>query len=253
MIKTANPDPDAIGRVTAAALEEYLIECSIMKVFGSEMLGFVADESVQIFGGYGYIYENPAELSFRNARINRIWEGTNEINRITIIGTFLRRISSGRLNSGMNSQQPFQILYGLKPVSTMILETLVAQETMLSIARSVACCLISAAGNRYQGDLRPHQEVAGILSDMIIEIYACESAYLRACKLAANKKEPNQMPALLIAKVLSVRLFDTLRSLTARILPAICDPDEFSVTVGTDLFSFDAAVNRYHSPEPPHC
>jgi alkylation response protein AidB-like acyl-CoA dehydrogenase len=228
MIKTANPAPDAIGRVTAAALEEYLIECSIMKVFGSEMLGFVADESVQIFGGYGYIYENPAELSFRNARINRIWEGTNEINRITIIGTFIRRISSGRLKPEMNSRQPFQILEGLKPVSMDDPETLIAQETMLSIARSVACCLISAAGKRYQGDLRPHQEVAGILSDMIIEIYACESAYLRAYKLAANKKEPNQMPALLIAKVLSVRLFDTLRSLTARILPAIIDSGEFS-------------------------
>ncbi len=192
------------------------------------MLGFVADESVQIFGGYGYIYENPAELSFRNARINRIWEGTNEINRITIIGTFLRRISSGRLKPETNSLQPFQILEGLKPVSVDDPETLIVQETMLSIARSVACCLISAAGNRYQGDLRPHQEVAGILSDMIVEIYACESAYLRACKLAANKKESNQKPALLIAKVLCVRLFDTLRSLAVRVLPAIIDSGEFS-------------------------
>jgi alkylation response protein AidB-like acyl-CoA dehydrogenase len=85
--KEGDTPAEDIGRVTAAALSEYLIECSIMKIFGSEIQGFVADESVQIFGGYGYIYENPAELSYRNARINRIWEGTNEINRITITNT----------------------------------------------------------------------------------------------------------------------------------------------------------------------
>ena len=76
--KEGDTSAEDIGRVTAAALAEYLIECSIIKIYGSEIQGFVADESVQIFGGYGYIYENPAELSFRNARINRIWEGTKE-------------------------------------------------------------------------------------------------------------------------------------------------------------------------------
>ncbi len=214
-----------IGRVTAAALSEYLIECSIMKIFGSEVQGFVADESIQIFGGYGYIYENPAELSYRNARINRIWEGTNEINRVTITNALLKRSSQGRLALAADRSALSGIQKDLEPVTADAPDTLDSQQDMLNIAKRVAIGFIRAAGDRFGGDLRPQQELAGIISDMLIEIYAFESAYLRACKMIADKKEKNKEIATRITKVLSFRLFDTLRSLAFRGLPAVLDAE----------------------------
>ena len=219
--KEGNTSAEDIGRVTAAALSEYLIECSIMKIFGSEIQGFVADESIQIFGGYGYIYENPAELSYRNARINRIWEGTNEINRITITNTLLKRAAQGRLALKTDAAALSNDFGNLMPVTESDPDAFETQKDMLNIAKTITHNLINEASNRFNGDLRPHQELAGIFSDMLIEIYAFESAYLRACKMNANKKERNKDTALQIAKVLSIRLFDTLQSLSLRGLPAI--------------------------------
>ncbi len=222
MIKKEGDTPaEDIGRVTAAALSEYLIECSIMKIFGSEVQGFVADESIQIFGGYGYIYENPAELSYRNARINRIWEGTNEINRITITNTLLKRAAQGRLALKTDPAALSNDFKNLRPVTESDPDALETQKDMLNIAKTITLNLISDVSKQFNGDLRPHQELAGIFSDMLIEIYAFESAYLRACKMNSNKKEKNTDTALQITKVLSIRLFDTLQSLSFRGLPAM--------------------------------
>ena len=222
MIKKEGDTPaEDIGRVTAAALSEYLIECSIMKIFGSEVQGFVADESIQIFGGYGYIYENPAELSYRNARINRIWEGTNEINRITITNTLLKRAAQGRLALKTDPAALSNDFKNVRPVTESDPDALETQKDMLNIAKTITLNLISDVSKQFNGDLRPHQELAGIFSDMLIEIYAFESAYLRACKMNSNKKEKNTDTALQITKVLSIRLFDTLQSLSFRGLPAM--------------------------------
>jgi len=219
--KEGDTSAEDIGRVTAAALSEYLIECSIMKIFGSEIQGFVADESIQIFGGYGYIYENPAELAYRNARINRIWEGTNEINRITITNTLLKRAAQGRLALKTDPAAVSNDFENLMPVAESDPEALETQKDMLNIAKTITLNLIHEASHRFNGDLRPHQELAGIFSDMLIEIYAFESAYLRACKMNSNQKEKNKDTALQITKVLSIRLFDTLQSLSFRALPAM--------------------------------
>jgi len=219
--KEGDTSAEDIGRVTAAALSEYLIECSIMKIFGSEVQGFVADESIQIFGGYGYIYENPAELAYRNARINRIWEGTNEINRITITNTLLKRAAQGRLALKTDPAALSNDFENLMPVAESDPEALETQKDMLNIAKTITLNLIHEASHRFNGDLRPHQELAGIFSDMLIEIYAFESAYLRACKMNSNQKEKNKDTALQITKLLSIRLFDKLQSLSFRALPAM--------------------------------
>lgn len=210
-----------IGRVTAAALSEYLIECSIMKIFGSETQGFVADESLQIFGGYGYIYENPAELAYRNGRINRIWEGTNEINRVTITNTLLKPAVKGHLALDTASEGLSHDVENLTPVAEDDPQSLDTQREMLHIAKTITRLLISEASHNFNGDLRPHQELAGIFSDMLIEIYAFESAYLRALKMNANKRERNKATAGHIARLLSARLFDRLQSLAFRALPAL--------------------------------
>jgi hypothetical protein len=107
-------------------------------------------------------------------------------------------------------------------------DALETQKDMLNIAKTITLDLIRDANNRFNGDLRPHQELAGIFSDMLIEIYAFESAYLRACKMNSNKKERNKDTALQITKVLAVRLFDRLQSLAFRGLPAMYSGKSFS-------------------------
>jgi alkylation response protein AidB-like acyl-CoA dehydrogenase len=225
-IKASGDVPAAdVGRVTAGALEEFLVECSIMKIYGSELQGFVADQAVQIFGGYGYIYENPAELAYRNGRINRIWEGTNEINRTTIAGTLLKRIAKGRLDLNLDPAAAAEALSALEPVTVDSADTLDAQKAMLAVGKAVTHYVITIANQRLNGDLSTHQEVAGIISDMVIAIFATESALLRAEKIMSAKKRTNADIAVRMAKLVTVRFYDQLRSLVSRILPAVMDAD----------------------------
>jgi alkylation response protein AidB-like acyl-CoA dehydrogenase len=230
-----------IGRVTAGALEEYLIECSIMKIYGSETQGFVADQSVQIFGGYGYIYENPAELAYRNGRINRIWEGTNEINRATIAGTLLKRVAKERLALALEPAALLKDLSGLPPITEDRADDLESQKQMLAAAKSVACYMIATASQACDGNLSGHQEIAGILSDMVIEIYAVESALLRAAKLFSSGSRSKAV-AVQMAKVLAVRLFDRMRSLACRALP--------SLVSGSDCAGLQTLIGRCLTPPP---
>ena len=223
MIKQTDAAGADIGQATADALREYMIECSIMKIYGSEIQGFVADESVQIFGGYGYIYENPAELAYRNARINRIWEGTNEINRITIANTVMKRWADDQRDSSIDPAQ-------FAPIADDDPETLDSQAGMLELAKAVTRYCISSIFHFFGGNLRAEQELAGIVSDMMIEIYAFESAYLRACKVGSKKDKRNELIARQMAKVLSVRLFDRLRSLAERAMPVLGETSDFFET-----------------------
>ena len=151
------------------AIRSYAVECSILKVFGSEALDFVVDEAVQIHGGYGYSAEYPVERHYRDSRVNRIFEGTNEINRLLIAGTVLKRNLDG-LADGSNSTGAAQP------------HAFPAEHAVLSGARSVFHNLAQMVRNRFGDSIKDEQEVLMKLSDIVMEIYAIDSSLARAIK-----------------------------------------------------------------------
>ncbi len=166
--------PDAIR----AALEEYAVECSIAKVLASEELGYVVDELVQIHGGYGYIEEYPAAGYYRDARIHRIWEGTNEINRLLIPGTLLKRAMTGRLDLLGPAQRATDALMGgdLPEFD----DPFAVEQSAVANARTATLLLAGAAVQRYGTSLENEQEILAGLADLAIDLFAMESSLERA-------------------------------------------------------------------------
>ena len=170
-------------------LEEYAIESSIAKVYGSEMLDFVVDEAVQIFGGYGFHEDYSVCRAYRDSRINRIFEGTNEINRMLIVQMLMKRAMGGQLPlipAAMKLAD--EILAG--PSFEETPEGVLAEETRV-IANTKKMFLQAAGGalQRFRERLADEQELIGALANMVMEIYAMESCLLRAQKAAAAKGE----------------------------------------------------------------
>jgi len=174
---------------TMAVLDEYAIESSISKVYGSEMLGYVVDEAVQIFGGYGFHEDYPVCRAYRDSRINRIFEGTNEINRMLIIQMLMKRAMSGQLAlipAAMKLAD--EVLAG--PSLEDAPEGVLAEEARV-VANAKKMFLQAAGGavQKFREKLADEQELIGALANMVMEIYGMESSLLRAQKAAAAKGE----------------------------------------------------------------
>ncbi len=181
-----NKDMDARLR----AIEEYAAECSIVKVALSEYCNYVADEMVQIFGGYGYSADYPAERAYRDSRINRIFEGTNEINRMLVPGRLMKSALSGRLALLPAAQALMDEILTPQMASFDEDESVLAAEQKLAgNAKKVALMLLGTAAQKYMMALSDQQEILLGIADVIIETYAMESAILRARKLAASQGE----------------------------------------------------------------
>ncbi|MCG7407402.1 acyl-CoA dehydrogenase family protein [Paenibacillus sp. ACRRX] len=172
------------GKASAKAIAEYALECSINKIFASEALQFVADEAVQIHGGYGYTQEYKVERIYRDARINRIFEGTNEINRLLIPGTLLKKAMKGELPLIERLESLQQELLAPLPSASPIHDSLSEQSELLSRLKTIFLFVGGSAVQKFGQGIDEEQEVLAHLSDMIISIYAAESALLRAEKLA---------------------------------------------------------------------
>lgn len=171
------------------SIEEYAVESSINKVYCSEVLDYVVDEMVQIYGGAGFSADYPAEKAYRDARVNRIFEGTNEINRMLIPGMLIKRAMKGELgllkaakalqDEILNPQMSFDEETGLL-------------ETELKLARNakkIALMVLGSAAQKFMTELQSEQEILMGCADIIMEAYAMETACLRAKKLANNKGE----------------------------------------------------------------
>jgi butyryl-CoA dehydrogenase len=174
---------------TMKVLEEYAIESSIAKVYGSEMLDFIVDEGVQIFGGYGFHEEYPVCRAYRDSRINRIFEGTNEINRMLIVQMLMKRAMGGQLAlipAAMKLAD--EILAG--PSFEEAPEGVLAEEARV-VANSKKMFLQAAGGavQKFRDKLADEQELIGALANIVMEVYAMESCLLRAQKAAAARGE----------------------------------------------------------------
>lgn len=179
MMLNLDRNGDDAGTVTAKGIEEYALECSLEKVFASEVEAFVVDEGVQIHGGYGYIAEYPIERLYRDARIRRIFEGTNEINR-TIIPTILfKRAKNGVL--------PFYEEVGKVMRENEQIAVREAPGDIVQASKEVFLFALGHALEAFGDDLTRSQEILGRLADIAIYSYAMESAWLRACKAEIAK------------------------------------------------------------------
>ncbi len=205
-------------------IEEYAVECSILKVWASEMLDMVVDHVVQIYAGYGYVEEYPAERAYRDSRINRIFEGTNEINRLIITGRLMKRAMAGELPLLASIKRLMdEVMSG--PVADEGGEgPLAAERKMLANGKKLALFAAGAASQRYMLALADQQEVVGALADCIMEIYALESAVLRAEKLLAAKASGAKQ-AVALTQYYAAKAFGTIEASARKVIRAAAEGD----------------------------
>jgi alkylation response protein AidB-like acyl-CoA dehydrogenase len=216
--------PDA-AKQTLKAIEEYAVECSIIKVWASEMLDFVVDETVQIYGGYGFVEEYPAERAYRDARINRIFEGTNEINRLIITGFLLKRAMSGQLPLMPAIKQIMdEVLAG--PSTGDEVEGLLAEEQKLVASmKKLGLFAAGAATQKYMQAIQDQQEIMGAIADMTMEVYAMESALIRAKKIAAAQGEAAAALPIAATRLYLAKAADKIESSARKVIAAVADGD----------------------------
>ena len=172
------------------ALEQFAIECAIMKVHSSEVLDYVVDESLQVYGGMGYSADAPMERSYRDARINRIFEGTNEINRMLIVDMLLKRALKGEIDLMGPAMAVGKEIMSIPDFSASDDETLFADEKkVLKNMKKAALMVSGAAVQKFMMSLSNEQEILMNVADMAIEIYVAESTLLRVEKLIGIKGE----------------------------------------------------------------
>jgi alkylation response protein AidB-like acyl-CoA dehydrogenase len=183
-LEGANDNATALKRI-----EEYDAECSMVKVFCSEVLDFVVDESVQILGGAGYVEDYPVERYYRDARINRIFEGTNEINRLLVPGRIVKRALTGALPIFDAAMALMDEPRSEGRPSADDKGYLAAETRLVKGGKKIALMLIGLAAQKFQAKLSDQQEVLGCCADVVMETYALESALLRTQKKAAKDGE----------------------------------------------------------------
>jgi butyryl-CoA dehydrogenase len=206
-------------------IEEYAVECSIVKVWVSEMLQMVANHSVQIHGGYGYVEEYPAERAYRDARINPIFEGTNEINRLIITGWLMKRAMKGELPLMAAIKQLMDEVVSPSLTDEEREGPLAGEHKMLAQAKKLGLFAAGAASQKYMLNLADQQEVMGAIADCVIEIYAMESCILRAEKLVEAKGEATAAAAVAMAQFYAAQAMQTIDASARRVVAAVAEGD----------------------------
>jgi alkylation response protein AidB-like acyl-CoA dehydrogenase len=206
-------------------IESYAVECSIVKVWASEMLDMVVDESLQIFAGYGYVEEYPAERAYRDARINRIFEGTNEINRLIITGWLMKSAMSGKL----------ALMPAIKSIMDEVMSgpsekeerigPLAAEYDLLAAAKKLTLFVAGSATQKYMQKIADEQEVMGALADMIMAVFTLESAVLRADKIATKQGNSASVIPVAMACIYAAQAMETIEKSARMVIAAVAEGD----------------------------
>ena len=238
-----DPEAKKQGAKNAEAIEEYAVECSIAKVYCSECLDFCADELVQIFGGYGYIAEYPAERIYRDARINRIFDGTNEINRLLIPGTILKRAMQGRLElfDKLNAVEKDVKTHSFSSFNNGA-DSLEIQEHLLEAGKKILLISAGKTIGKFLDTLADEQEILALLADMIIEVFAMESGLLRAKQLLAKEGPKKAAYHVAAVKVYFNDIMPKIVHWAKQLLAASAE--------GDDLTAHIAVINKLASYQP---
>lgn len=206
--KLSTEDAKDIKKV-ANAIAEYAIECSLNKFFASEVLAYVTDEGVQIHGGYGFMQEYPIERAYRDARIQRIFEGTNEINRLLVPGTFLKKAFKGELplfEKAMALQEELMMLMPEEPGD----EPLAQEKYLVKNAKKIGLLAAGLAAQKYGKALEKEQEILANIADIVSNVYAMESVVLRTEKAMENSGLEKNKQKLLYTQIFCQEAFNQI-------------------------------------------
>lgn len=232
------------SKAVLGAAKEYAIECAILKVAGSEVLDYVVDEGVQILGGYGFSADFPMDRAYRDSRINRIFEGTNEINRMLIIDMFMKKAMKGELDlmsAAMAVQKELMSVpdFGNEPTGF-----LAEEKKAVANLKKAALMAAGAAAQKLMQNLAKEQEVLLNLSDMVIELYMCESVLLRTIKIVEQHGESNYEVQIAMAKTYIYDAIDRVNKYGKDAICAFADGDELKMMLlGLKRFTKSGPLN----------
>lgn len=212
------------GKQIAASIAEYAVECSLNKIFGTETLDYIADEGVQLHGGYGFMQEYEIERIYRDSRINRIFEGTNEINRLLVPGTLLRKAMKGELPLLQHAEQLQEELLMMMPEEPGN-EPAAKERYLVKQAKKIALFAAGAAVRRYGEKLEAEQEVLVNIADIVNHVYAMESAVLRTEKAIQSAGSDKTKQKLLYTEIFCQEAFAEIEKDAKETLLAVTEGD----------------------------
>src|SRR5438045_132761 len=213
------------AKQTLKAIEEYAVECSIIKVWGSEMIDYIVDETLQIYAGYGFVEEYPAERAYRDARINRIFEGTNEINRLIITGFLLKRAMSGQLPLMPAIKQLMDEVLSGPSLGDEVEGLLAEEQALVTSAKKLGLFAAGVATQKYMQQIEQQQEIMGAIADMVSETYAMESAVLRTMKIAVAQGESAAALPIAMTRVFCSQAMEKIESAARKVVTAVAEGD----------------------------
>ena len=212
------------GKAIAASIAEYAIECSINKVVGSEVLDYIVDEAVQLHGGYGFMQEYEVERIYRDSRINRIFEGTNEINRLIVPGTFLKKAMKGELPLLQKAQSLQEELLMMMPEEVGD-EPLAQEKVLVANAKKIGLLAAGLAAQRFGTKLEAEQEVLVNIANIANNLFAMESAVLRTEKAIGRDGAEKANQKLLYTQIFCQEAFDEIEKAAKETLVAAVEGD----------------------------
>ena len=227
MIDSLLADGKSHQEAELTAFSEYAIECAILKVYGSEVSQYVSDEGIQIFGGMGFSKDMPMESAWRDARITRIYEGTNEINRLLTVGMLLKKAMKGKIDLITPAMEVGNSLLGIPSFDTPDFSEILSEEKAMIAKLKKAFLMISGkAVQKYGADLDRHQQLILAAAEIMIEIYMAESTILKAEKIVNLTSEKEAESQIAMAKLNLYNAVDKINSFGKEAIFYFAEGDE---------------------------